>query len=226
MPYGSPHPTGRSVASARSPVCRGRGIPFTLAVVPLLLLLAGCAGTESEPTEIASRAPAAEVAMAGPSLPPAVGLPPPGRALVTLSGDHEYSADAAVSCGFALDPAAGEGGSDLRIWLEFDQRTKPALMLTVPAYSGAGEYTAALSLRLATDDGTFTESTGPARVSLTSGAASEGPTWLSGELGGEYSGAAGEGRMSGRFGACEVVTAPSPVVAGATAAASPSGPAP
>jgi hypothetical protein len=160
--------------------------------------LGGCAG-EAPPA--APSAPADRPADSG-GLPSTVAVADasedPGR--VTLSGDHAFDSRAVVRCGPA--PSAGEvpapRGRDLQIELDPEEPHRPLLLLTVPGFEGDGTYPATLSLRLDSDNGTFTESIGEARIEV----AQVDAGVYTGSFTADYTGAAGEGEAIGRFAGC------------------------
>ena len=203
-----------------------------IALVALLISLTACTGAPPAPagppsaaTTQGSAAPSGDDVAA-----PEAG---PDRGTVTARGDHEFSSGAAARCSTAPGPADGltAGSPDVRIELDPDDSPQPLFILTVPAVRGGGSYAAALSLRLDTADGTFTESTGSAVVVLdpwtdsaggaSGGTGEAGAPRLSGTFTAAYSGAAGDGEASGRFSECGLAPA-GPATPPAPAATSPS----
>jgi len=177
----------------------------------LLAALIACTACTAEPPAPAGPPPAATA-----QSPPAGDGPAPvgpDRGAVTARGDHEFSSGAAAYCAAIAGSADGltAASPDVRIELDPDDEPQPLLILTVPAVHGGGSYAAALSLRLDTTDGTFTESTGSAVVVLDPWSETDGGSpRLSGSFTAAYAGAAGDGEASGRFADCALAPAAAP----------------
>lgn len=196
------HVASRATAAGepRSPAATGPTRRVRALITYLLFCLlpglgaGGCAG--DAPPAAPPEPDVRPVSTAG--LPAAVApaADEPGR--VTVSGDHTFDSQATVRCGSA--PAAGDvpRGHDLQIELDPEEPFRPLLLLTVPGFDGDGAYPATLSLRLDSDNGTFTESIGQATV----GVAQVDAGVYTGSFTADYTGAAGEGEAIGRFAGC------------------------
>ena len=175
--------------------------PWALLFVCLALL-----ACTRQPTPPAATPPDTANPTASPTSAADLPIPNPGpnRGVIRVTGDHEFTSGATVHC----TQIAGQDPNTtaLRIELDPDDARQPLLVLTVPGATTSGTYPAALSLRLDTTDGTFTESTGEAQVVLdkllADPAGGAGDDQLSGTLAGTYTGAAGDGRADGRFTGC------------------------
>ncbi len=128
--------------------------------------------------------------------------PAPGRASIAVGGDHAFTSEGTVACRLAFDPNVSAGSPSLQVTLTADDAGQPRISLTAPGFDAGGDYAAVVSLRLDTTDGTFTESTGAARLAVATVADGTGPPRLAGTFTASFAGAAGEGRTAGRFGPC------------------------
>jgi hypothetical protein len=181
-----------------------RTAPWALLWLLLSACLAPLACTR-QPTPPAATRPAASDPTASPTSAADLPIPNPGpnRGVIRVTGDHEFTSGATVHC----TQIAGQDPNTtaLRIELDPDDPPQPLLVLTVPGATTSGTYPAALSLRLDTTDGTFTESTGDAQVNLhmnPSFTTDRVESHLSGTFTATFSGAAGDGHAFGNLVSC------------------------
>jgi hypothetical protein len=170
---------------------------------PLLFACLAPLACTRQPTPPAATRPAASDPTASPTSAADLPIPNPGpnRGVIRVTGDHEFTSGATVHC----TQIAGQDPNTtaLRIELDPDDPPQPLLVLTVPGATTSGTYPAALSLRLDTSDGTFTESTGQAQVLLQNDTRSASTGADAGgfaiSFSAAYAGAAGDGLAAGRL---------------------------
>lgn len=161
-------------------------LPLALPLTALLLAAAGCGPSTTAGTDDVQGA--------------AIEERPLDDATLTLSGEPAYDGAAAVEC--APVGHGDEGG--LRLTFSPGGLPSATVEVTVHGVHGDGAYDAELELQR-DDGGAYRTSEGHGRATLDLGselARDSATRWVSGDLEGDFEGAAGDGRVDATFQRC------------------------